>query len=697
MVHRVEVAINGNTLSIETGKVAKQANGAAWVRFGDTVVLGAVVRDDPREEEQDFFPLQIDYREKAYAAGRIPGGFFKREGRPSEKEILSARLSDRPLRPIFPEGYNYEVQVYLTVLSADQENDGDVLGIIAASTALSISDIPFDGPVGAVRVGRVGGQFIANPTFTQLADSDINMVVAGTRDFINMVEGGTQEISEEDILDGLRFAHREIIKIVDAIDDLKNKCGNKKHEYEPSEMPQDLLDEVTSMARERVLEANRIEDKTAHAEAIKAIKEEICEVLAEKYPESEFKIGSIIKDIEKADMRRMILEEGRRMDGRGEDDIRPITCEVGVLPRTHGSALFTRGQTQALVTATLGTKMDEQRIEDLEGESFKSFMLHYNFPSYSVGEVRPIRGPGRREIGHGALAERALESIIPSDDSFPYTVRLVSEILESNGSSSMATVCGGTLSLMDAGIPIKLPVAGIAMGLVKEGDNYRVLTDILGVEDHLGDMDFKVTGTREGITAFQMDVKIAGIDFDILKVALEKARNARYHVLDRMEKAISKPRPDLSPYAPRIIFMKIKQDKIGEVIGPGGKSIRAIQDQTGATVNIEDDGTVLIAAVDQRAGEAAKRMIERIVEEPELGKIYMGEVRAITNYGAFVEIIPGIDGLLHISEMENYRVSRVEDVCKVGDKFPVKIINIDSTGKIKLSKKQAANEKVTKK
>ncbi|MBD3168953.1 MAG: polyribonucleotide nucleotidyltransferase [candidate division Zixibacteria bacterium] len=692
MVERVEVVINDTVLSIETGRVAKQANGSAWVRFGDTVVLGAVVGADPRDEDQDFLPLQIDYREKAYAAGKIPGGYIKREGRPSEKEILSARLTDRPLRPLFPDKYNNEVQVHLTVLSADQQNDPDVIGIVAASTALSVSDIPFESPVGAVRVGRVDGKFIANPNYTQLEESDLNMIVAGTRDFINMVEGGTREINEDDILEGLKFAHQEIIRVIDAIDELKKRLNVQKKDFVPPEMPDGLEEEVGKRATDRIHEANRIQDKNEHNEAIEAIKNEIIEALEEEYPECEAKISAIVKEIEKTDMRRMILEEGKRMDGRSMDDVRPITCDINLLPRAHGSSLFTRGQTQALVAATLGTKMDEQRIDDLEGESFKSFMLHYNFPSYCVGEVRPIRGPGRREIGHGALAERALEPIIPSEDNFPYTIRLVSDVLESNGSSSMATVCGGTLSLMDAGVPIKSPVAGIAMGLIKEEDQYKVLTDILGVEDHLGDMDFKVTGTREGITAFQMDVKIAGITFDIMKVALEKAKQARLHVLGEMEKAISEPRSELSQYAPRIIFLKIKQDKIGEVIGPGGKMIRSIIEETGAKIDIEDDGTVLIASVDQAAGEAAKARIEKITEEPEVGKIYDGEVRGTTSFGAFVEILPGIDGLVHISELANHRVGKVEDVCRVGDKFPVKVIAIDPAGKIKLSKKQVDAE-----
>ncbi|MBD3233451.1 MAG: polyribonucleotide nucleotidyltransferase [candidate division Zixibacteria bacterium] len=694
MVEQIETIINDKPMSIETGRVARQANGAVWIRYGDTVVMAAVVSDEPRDETQDFLPLTVDYREKAYAAGKIPGGFFKREGRPSEKEILSARLIDRPIRPLFPDKFNHEIQVFITVLSADQENDGDVLGINAASAALALSDIPFTATIGAVRVGRINGELVANPTFTQLEETDMNMVVVGTKDHINMVEGGTREVSEGELVEGLKFAHSEINKIIDSIEQLTAKVGKAKVEFIPPALPEGLEEEVTQLTKDKVLQANQLQEKQAHYEAIKKIKDDAIEALAEKYPENEHHIEAIIKEIEKEDMRRIIIQEERRMDGRGMDDVRPITCEIGVLPRTHGSSIFTRGQTQALVAATLGTKMDEQKIDDLEGETFKSFMLHYNFPSYSVGEARPIRGPGRREIGHGALAERAIEPIVPSDTGFPYTIRLVSDILESNGSSSMATVCGGTLALMDAGVPIKLPVAGIAMGLVKESDIYKVLTDILGVEDHLGDMDFKVTGTREGITAFQMDVKISGIGFDIITEALGKAQKARFHVLDEMEKAISKPRTELSPYAPRIIFMKINKEKIGDVIGPGGKNIRRIIEESGAKVDIEDDGMVLIASVDQRAGELAQRMVEEIVEEPEVGKVYDGVVRGITSFGAFVEILPGTDGLVHISELENRRVGKVEDVCKVGDKMTVKVIGIDPSGKIKLSKKQVSTEEV---
>jgi polyribonucleotide nucleotidyltransferase len=687
----VELQINDRTLTIETGHLAKQASGSVLVRLGDTVVLAAACMSGPRGD-QDFFPLTVDYREKAYAAGKIPGGFFKREGRPTEKEILSSRLIDRPVRPMFPDGFFNEIQVLLSVLSSDQENDSDVLGIIAASAALAISDIPFNTSIAGVRVAKIAGQLVAFPTISQLDANEINIVVAGSSVAINMVEGGSKEVSEDDMLEALDFAHEWIKKVVTVIDDLKAKVGKPKAEFTPPVIDPDLLNDVTEMATTRVKDANRTPDKHERQEKLSQLTEEIQQQLAEKYPEMEKVISSIIHEIERVDMREMILHEGKRIDGRGYEDIRPIECLVGVLPRPHGSGLFTRGQTQAIVATTLGTKMDEQKIDDILGESFKSFMLHYNFPPFATGEVKPMRGPGRREIGHGALAERALEQVIPAETNFPYTIRIVSDVLESNGSSSMATVCGSSLSLMDAGVPIKAPVAGIAMGLIMEGDKYAVLTDILGAEDHLGDMDFKVAGTRDGITAFQMDVKTTGINTKIMKVALDQAHQARLHILDKMAEAIDKPRAELSPYAPRIIFMKIKIEKIGEVIGPGGKNIRRIIEETGAKIDIEDDGTVLIASVDQLAGESAKRMIEEMTEEAEIGKIYNGTVRRTTNFGAFIEIIPGTDGMVHISELENYRVNRVEDVVRVGDKVTVKVIDIDPEGKIRLSRKAVLND-----
>ncbi len=677
---------DGRILSIETGHVAKQAGGAVMVRLGDTVVFAAATGSD-KGLDQDFFPLTVDYREKSYAAGKIPGGFFKREGRPSEKEILSARLCDRPLRPLFPDGYTNEVQIMINVLSSDQENDGDILGIIAASAALRISNIPFHTTIGAVRVGRIDGQYRINPLFSELEKSDMNISIAGTKDFINMVEGGAREISEKDMVDALSFGHEFIKKVVAIIEELTAKVGKPKPEVVPPVINPEIVSEVTNLTAGKIKAANRIRDKKGRSDAIEKIRTETLEALAEKFPESEKQIKAVIEEIERTDLRAMILDEHVRADGRGFEDIRDISIEIGVLPRTHGSALFTRGQTQALVVATLGTKIDEQRIDDLLGESFKSYMLHYNFPSYSVGEVRPIRGPGRREIGHGALAERALEPVIPVEEKFPYTIRIVSDILESNGSSSMATVCGGSLSLMDAGVPIKAPVAGIAMGLVKEGDKTAILTDILGVEDHLGDMDFKVTGTDNGVTAFQMDIKIGGVTVELMERALDQAKRARLVVLGKMNQAISTPRPELSPYAPRIITIKVPIDKIGEIIGPGGKMIRSIIEQTGAKIDIEDDGTVIIASVDQSAGEAARDKILGMCEVPEIGRTYTGKVKRIAAFGAFIEILPGTDGLVHISELEYHRVNRVEDVINLGDTVMVKVIDIDNEGKIRLSRK----------
>ncbi len=687
MAERVEVDLDGRSLIVETGKVAKQSHGATTVRSGDTIILATVVEAKHVDVEQDFFPLFVDYREKAYAAGKIPGGFFKREGRPSEKEIVSARLIDRSLRPLFPEGYYNEVQIMVMVLSSDQENDADVLGLVGASAALGISPIPFYKPVGALRIGRVNGRFIANPLFSELDESEMSLVVAGTKDSINMVEGSCQEVSEEDVLAALEFGHEKIKLIVEIQEQLAAGCGKPKRKVEPLPKNPELLDAVTNLAFEKIKEANRSPDKTERGDKLDELLDSVILELQEKFPESESQIKAILLELEKQDMRKMILTEGRRVDGRDIHEIRPISCEVGVLPRTHGSAIFTRGQTQCLAVATLGTKIDEQRVDDLEGESSKSYMLHYNFPPFSVGEIRPIRGPGRREIGHGALAERAIQPVVPKEEVFPYTIRIVSDILESNGSSSMATVCGGTLSLMDAGVPIKAPVAGVALGLIKEEEKVAILSDILGVEDHLGDMDFKVTGTRKGITAFQMDLKMAGIDLSLLNQALRRAKEGRLHVLDIMEQTLAKPRPQLSAYAPRIIILKVKSDKIGEIIGPGGKTIRGIIEQTGAKIDIEDDGSVFIASVDQKAGELAQELILKLIEEPEIGKEYIGKVKRVTPFGAFVEILPGQDGLVHISELDTRRVNRVEDVLNVGDEVRVKIIGIDVDGRIKLSRK----------
>jgi len=687
MVYKVELEGGGRTLTIESGKVAKQADGAVTVRYGDTMILATAVAAPEVREEQDFFPLTVDYREKAYAAGKIPGGFFKREGRPSEKETLTSRLIDRPLRPLFPEEFLNEVQILVSVLSSDQENDGDVLGIIGASAALAISKIPLSEPIGAVRIGRVNQEWVINPTHSQLEESDLNLVAAGTDDNIMMVEGGCSEISETELLQALELAHQEINRVIEKINELVGMCGKPKMEVKKQEINPDLEKEVTQLAKSEIDQANRIHEKSARQEALDKTKEKVLETLKEKYPESDNTIVNILHQLEKESVRKMILEENLRADGRKADVIRPLTCEIGVLPRTHGSALFTRGQTQSLVATTLGTKIDEQRIEDLLGESRKSYMLHYNFPPFSVGEVRPNRGPGRREIGHGALAERAIEPVIPKDELFPYTIRIVADILESNGSSSMATVCGGSLALMDAGVPIKTAVAGIAMGLIKGDKKSVVLTDISGIEDHLGDMDFKVSGTRKGITAFQMDVKVEGIGLDILKQALEQARVARLEVLNTMDKTISAPRPELSVYAPRITSIKIKPEKIGEVIGTGGKIIRAIIEQSGAKIDIEDDGMIYIAATNPESAEKAKQMIMKILEEPEMGKVYMGKVKKVTTFGAFVEIIPGQEGLVHISELDFKRVHKVEDVVNVGDEIQVKVIGIEPDGKIRLSRK----------
>jgi len=685
MIHSVELEIGGRTLSIETGRVAKQANGAVTVRYGDTIILATVCASRDPLEGRDFLPLSVDYREKSYAAGKIPGGFFKREGRPSEKEILTCRIIDRPIRPMFPEGYCNEVQVIVFTLSHDRENETDYLSFIGTAAALAISDIPFSATMAGVRVGRIDGEFVINPTISQIEESDINIILAGTNDSISMVEGGAYEVPEQDMVNAIRFGHDHIKILCKKIDELVAACGKTKLEFVPPELDADLHSRIDAILGDRIKEVNAIAAKDERSDAKHKLSKEVKEALKEDFPDSGMAISGYFHDKDNAEMRRMIVEDNHRLDGRGFDDVRPITCEVSILPRTHGSALFTRGQTQSLATVTLGTKIDEQRLDELEGESTKSYMLHYNFPPFSVGEVRPIRGVGRREVGHGALAERALNPVIPVGDRFPYTIRIVSDILESNGSSSMASVCGGSLAMMDCGVPIKAPVAGIAMGLIKEENNVIVLTDILGDEDHFGDMDFKVTGTADGVTALQMDIKIKGLDLEIMKMALEKAKAARLHILGEMTKAIDKPRSDLSQFAPRILTIKINPEKIGEIIGPGGKNIRALVEETGAKVDIEDDGTVLIASVEAAAGEAARERILAICEEAEIGKEYIGTVRRITDFGAFVEILPGTDGLVHISEISYERVERVEDVLKVGDKINVKCINVDSDGKVRLS------------
>ena len=688
MSHKIEFEIGGRLMIIESGRLAAQANGAVTVRYGDSMVVSAACAETEPKLGFDFFPLTVEYREKSYAAGKIPGGFFKREGRPSEKETLSARVIDRTIRPLFPEDFRGETQCINFIVSHDQQNDTDIMALNGTSAAIAVSDIPIAKTIAGVRVGRIDGQFVINPTIEQLEESDIYITLCGSKDAITMVEGGGREIPEAELVDALVFGHDYIKVIVEKIEELRSLCGSKeKFEYTPVTVDDALKAKVTELVGDRLNQFNRIADKESRSSEKKTMKKEIIEALTEEFEDSERDIKGIIHDLDSETMRRMIVDENKRIDGRGPDDVRQLTSEVGFLPRAHGSALFTRGQTQALVAVTLGTKIDEQRLDELEGESTKSYMLHYNFPPFSTGETRPIRGTSRREIGHGVLAERALFPVIPVEGSFPYTVRIVADILESNGSSSMASVCGGSLSLMDAGVPIKAPVGGIAMGLIKEGDKVVILTDILGDEDHFGDMDFKVTGTTEGITAIQMDIKITGLDIDIMRMALDKARTARLHIIEHMVTTIPKHRDQLSEYAPRIITIKIPQSKIGEVIGPGGKMIRSIIEDTGAKIDIEDDGTVLIASVDGEAGRKAQERIEALVEEAEIGKVYDGVVRRTTNFGAFVEIIPGTDGLVHISELDNTRVNRVEDICRVGDRMQVKCIDIDGDGKVRLSRR----------
>jgi len=687
MIHVEELTLEGKNCSIETGKLAKQADGSVVVRLGDTMVMVTVVGAAEPSEGLDFFPLTVDYREKAYAGGKIPGGFFKREGRPAETEILSARLIDRSIRPLFEEGYKNEVQVMVAVLSSDKENAADVLGITGASAALAVSDIPFHNLIAGVRVGRVQGAFVLNPTYDDLTRSDIDLVIAGTAESIVMVEGESNEISEADMLAALHHGHEGIKALIKLQTDLAAKAGKTKRLFTPPEKAEGLEEKVTEKVRPKLGEAFVIADKKDRNTYLKTLQEETIESLAEEYPESDADVKSVIHDVEKDFVRQQILQERKRIDGRGLDDIRDISCEAGLLPRVHGSALFTRGQTQALATTTLGTKMDEQKMDGLAGQFWKSYMLHYNFPPFCVGEIRFLRGTSRREVGHGNLAERAIRPSMPAEDVFPYTVRIVSEVLESNGSSSMASVCAGTLSLMDAGVPLKTPIAGIAMGLIKEGDQYLVLTDILGDEDHLGDMDFKVAGSEAGITAFQMDIKIKGIPAEVLETALGKAKQARLKILEIMNRTLSQPREDMSPYAPRITTIKVKVDSIGMIIGPGGKTIREITEKSGATINIDDDGTVLIAATEAESSDMAREMIEALIQEPEKGKIYDGKVKKITNFGAFVEILPGKEGLLHISQIAHRRIDKVEDVLKVGDQVQVKLLDIDPQGKLDLSRK----------
>jgi polyribonucleotide nucleotidyltransferase len=689
MIARVERIIEGKSLSVEVGRVARQADGAALVRYGDTVVLVTAVASKQPRQGIDFFPLTVDYQERAYAAGKIPGGFFKREGRPHDKETLTARLIDRPLRPLFPKGYRQDVQIISTVLSADQENDPDILAIMGASAALTISPIPFLGPIGAVRVGRVDGKFVLNPTYAQQERTDIDLVVAGTQAAVVMIEAWAKEVSEESMAEAIDFSHKGIQALIDMLLELANKLGVEKAPFTVPPPDQELRERVSTLARHGLRTLAGVADKEEQRTRRQQLFDEVMAQFGEEPDNRKLVVRGLFEQIEHEELRRMILEDGRRADGRALDEVRPISAEVGILPRTHGSALFTRGQTQALVTTTLGTSEDEQRLDDIEGEGTKRFMLHYNFPPFSVGEVRFMRGPGRREIGHGALAERALITVLPPKEEFPYTLRIVSDILESNGSSSMATVCGASLSLMEAGVPIRCAVAGVAMGLVMENDRTAILTDIIGLEDHLGDMDFKVAGTRHGLTALQMDIKTQGITASLMAKALEQARRARLHILDQMDRAISEPRPSISVYAPRILTIMIPVDKIRDVIGPGGKVIRGIVAESGAKIDVSDDGRVEIASVDEAAAQKALSIISRIVEVPQVGKVYLGKVVKIMDFGAFVQILPGTDGLLHISQIAEHRVKKVEEVLSEGEEIMVKVIDIDKSGKIRLSRKEA--------
>jgi len=694
---RESVIINGSPLVFETGRLAKQAHGAILVTYGESVVLVTAVSGDERLGI-DFFPLTCDYVEKTFAAGKIPGGFFKREGRQRDDEILTSRLIDRPCRPLFPEGYKHDTQIIATVLSCDKDNPTDVLAMTAASAALHISDIPWAGPIAAVRVARVDGQLVSYPTFDQVAKSDLDLVVACSKDAIVMVEGGAAEALEADVIDALMFAHKTAQPILALIEGMRAAVGKPKRAFEKKTLPAEVALRVKQICDKEILESSLIKDKKARYDGYKATKTKLAAALSQelgpKFAEVEKLVKEEFEDRKYHVVREYVLSERKRIDGRDMKTVRQIVCEVGILPRVHGSALFQRGETQAAVTSTLGTSSDEQKIDALTGERWKRFMLHYNFPPYSTGETKPLRGPGRREIGHGALAERALMRMIPDEDRFPYTIRVVSEVLESNGSSSMASVCGGTLSLMDAGVPIKSPVAGIAMGLISDGaltdpkTRTAILSDILGDEDHLGDMDFKVCGTRKGVTAIQMDIKIAGLSRDVLAQALEQAREARLFIIDKMLATLAEPRTDLSKWAPRITQIKVKPDQIRLIIGPGGKTIKGIIDQTGVAIDVEDDGTVNIASADSDAVKKALDIIKGLTTEPEVGAVYKGTVTRVADFGAFIEILPGTDGLLHVSEMAHHRVDKVTDVMKEGDPVEVKVISVDRDGKIRLTRRE---------
>ena len=692
MFVRESVMVGGRALTLETGRLAKQAHGSVLVTYGDTMVLVTAVSADERPG-LDFFPLTCEFVEKTYAAGKIPGGFFKREARQRDEEILTCRIMDRPLRPLFPEGFKKDTQIIATVLSSDKQNKADVLALIGASAALHISDIPWNGPIVGVRVGRKDGELIAYPTVDQLEGCDLDVVVACSRDAIVMVEGGAAEATESDLIDALMFGHETAQPVLDLIEKIRAAVGKPKKEFKAAELDATIKARVAQLADEDLKKATKVTDKKARYEGYSVLKKKLAETLlaelgADKYLPAEKLIKAEFEERKAHVVRTYVLEEGRRIDGRDTRTIRPIMCEAGLLPRVHGSALFQRGETQAIVTTTLGTSSDEQKIDGLMGETWKRFYLHYNFPPFSTGETKPMRGPGRREIGHGALAERALSRMIPPQDQFPYTIRIVSETLESNGSSSMAAVCGGCLSLMDAGVPVKSPVAGIAMGLIMEGSKYAILSDILGDEDHLGDMDFKVCGTARGVTAIQMDIKIAGLSRAILHEALEQAREGRLHILGKMLETLPSVRPELSLYAPRITTVKVKPDQIRLIIGPGGKTIKGIVDATGVAIDVEDDGTVNVASSDADAVKKALDIIRGLTQEAETGATYTGTVKRITDFGAFVEILPNTDGLLHISEMAHTRVERVEDVLKEGDTIDVKVLSVDREGKIRLSRRE---------
>ena len=692
MVQKLQVDLGGRPFSVETGRVARQANGSVLVQYGETVVLVTAVIADKKREGVDFLPMTVNYQEMTYAAGRIPGGFFKREGRPSDRETLISRFIDRPLRPLFPKGFRNEIQIIATVLSADQDNDPAILGMIGASSALSLSDIPFDGPIAGAKVGRIDGEYVLNPTHDELELSDIDLFVAGSENAIIMVEGSAKEVKEREILEAILFGHQSLKPVIDLQKQLREASGMMGKEFDFQKPEEGLYEKVRASAQEKLMETFQITEKTKRSERLEEILQQTLQELGVEDENTQKNVRIVLEEINRKLVRKLILGQKRRIDGRSLSEIRPISCEVGILPRTHGSALFTRGETQVLAVVTFGTSEDEQKINSLTGETYKSFMLHYNFPPFCVGEVSPLRPPSRREIGHGALAERAILPILPSNENFPYTIRIVSEVLESNGSSSMATVCGATLSLMDAGVPIKAPVAGIAMGLILEEGEAAILSDILGDEDHFGDMDFKVAGTAQGLTAIQMDIKVRGISKEIMEQVLDQAREGRLHILEKMRETIPEPRKDLSRHAPRIVTLKVKQEKIRDIIGPGGKTIRSIVDQTGVKVDVEDSGIVKLASPNYEAIEKAIYMIKMLTQEVEVGGLYTGKVKRILGFGAIVEIFPGTDGLVHISQLAESHVREVSDVVKEGDDVLVKVLDIDAQGRIRLSRKAALAE-----